>query len=1161
MTVVTSNIHAGIVAWAGGQAYAVGNRRSNSGNAYQCTRAGTSGLSGGPTGTGTNITDGSCRWEYLSAVGYTSIADWLNSIPATRTDAYTGLLWNDAQITTAANTPFAYIGGHAGGSSSNLITLTTAPGESFRDAGGALAYNAAAGVSFLAPNTAGGTNYLWIDDDWVVIDGLQLKDPLSTSSCSLIGGGGSNVTIQNCLVDGYSQGGGARIIGFGASSVVALLNSAVWDRSGTYGNPTCLLPAPGTVVVNNTFIFTTYVAGAACLDASNNNTAQSETARNNIFINYDVPMVAVSPNNQWASDHNGYTASSYAAGNTGTDSGGSVFSLVVANEFVGSITSNVRKRWGARCVDAGAADTTDIPSATDIFGVSRPQGAAWDIGADELVPPHQIGTARARGKAAGTFLTQFATKGRGEASGVGLLAAGISIAARSSSTARGSGSALLSVPLTASRGKGGSRGSLGPGLYSLPLGGAASRSAGSGQSGNPATAFLSARSLAAAHGSRTVAIVTRLFTARGASSSRGSFSVQSFTIPLAAAGTAASRGLVPLRIALNAAASRGMSAGRASVSAGTALRSLGRASASALLGAPGLGLRTIGKAASQGIAGLGLGLASARGFAAARGQAIEGAVEALIGTSSSAAHGAFGPFTGALALAAVGTARGSGSTNSIAGLSIVARGAASSRGTQGTQIIYGAGSGAARGAGGGVATRPLSGFGRASGHGRNIPLNSASAVGLASSRGTGQLSGQTSFVPAAGTARARGAATISATAFQQGRGSGAVAGVIPASMTFFARGGAVSHSTAGGVASLPFSGAGSSVSSGAAASSARTALQATGISAAAGTASSALSAVFAAIGSGAASGASAFGTFGMIAARARATGRGRAVLTAAVSVASTGRSAARGIAGLAVNLPARGFAVASGRVIGGPVALLAGAGRAAGRASGALLPLWLLVGRGFAAVGGRLHDRADVAARSSGAASGQAAFFLTLNPARGRAGSHGLGMVLPLHLLNAAGVARGRGVIGAPAFGTAARGMASSRGSLYRHIFIAGSGGGAASGTAIISPWHFIVPDETGALLSTLSELPVFDPALVSDRDYYVFDWGERAGVASDPIVSATVTATPNTISVGDAEVVGDHVRVLVGGSVVGTYALRCSVTLLSGRVLHWSVPVQIEKV
>ncbi len=56
-----------LTAWAGTTAYTVGALRSNGGNIYLCITAGTSAGSGGPTGTGTDITDNTAHWRYVAA--------------------------------------------------------------------------------------------------------------------------------------------------------------------------------------------------------------------------------------------------------------------------------------------------------------------------------------------------------------------------------------------------------------------------------------------------------------------------------------------------------------------------------------------------------------------------------------------------------------------------------------------------------------------------------------------------------------------------------------------------------------------------------------------------------------------------------------------------------------------------------------------------------------------------------------------------------------------------------------------------------------------------------------------------------------------------------------------------------------------------------------
>ena len=55
--------------WTASTAYAFGDLCSNGGNDYYVQTAGTSASSGGPSGTGTSITDGSAKWNYTVAAG------------------------------------------------------------------------------------------------------------------------------------------------------------------------------------------------------------------------------------------------------------------------------------------------------------------------------------------------------------------------------------------------------------------------------------------------------------------------------------------------------------------------------------------------------------------------------------------------------------------------------------------------------------------------------------------------------------------------------------------------------------------------------------------------------------------------------------------------------------------------------------------------------------------------------------------------------------------------------------------------------------------------------------------------------------------------------------------------------------------------------------
>lgn len=53
-------------AWVGSTAYTAGQYRTNGANQYKCVTGGTAASSGGPTGTGTGITDGTVTWDYYA---------------------------------------------------------------------------------------------------------------------------------------------------------------------------------------------------------------------------------------------------------------------------------------------------------------------------------------------------------------------------------------------------------------------------------------------------------------------------------------------------------------------------------------------------------------------------------------------------------------------------------------------------------------------------------------------------------------------------------------------------------------------------------------------------------------------------------------------------------------------------------------------------------------------------------------------------------------------------------------------------------------------------------------------------------------------------------------------------------------------------------------
>jgi hypothetical protein len=61
-------------AWIASNVTAVGQYCTNGGNTYKCTTAGTTAASGGPTGTAAGIVDGTVTWNYVGSVSDTWVA-------------------------------------------------------------------------------------------------------------------------------------------------------------------------------------------------------------------------------------------------------------------------------------------------------------------------------------------------------------------------------------------------------------------------------------------------------------------------------------------------------------------------------------------------------------------------------------------------------------------------------------------------------------------------------------------------------------------------------------------------------------------------------------------------------------------------------------------------------------------------------------------------------------------------------------------------------------------------------------------------------------------------------------------------------------------------------------------------------------------------------
>jgi hypothetical protein len=1120
------NIHIGLTGWVGLFAYVVGNRVVNSGNAYQCITAGTSAAGAGPTTTGSNITDGTVHWKWLSAADFTSLASAQASLPSTFTQPITWRFWNDGTITIpGATTAYLLLAGHTTTSTNNL-TLTCAPGESFRDtlaASGstALAFNAAAGVSFTLPTTTPGVpfNYFDITDANVVFDGLQFKDPNSASGCTIIQSqtGATGFALRNCIVDGYAQANGASINYLTDAFVVE--NCLVVDRQPVGGGQVATSAKTTGTVVNSTLIATNNPAATVAI-VSNGTTSSGIIIRNVACFGYPagIGQSSVSGANV-VIDHCATDATQIYPGYGATDGGGNLLSQSASTNFV-STTTDFRLKLGASCVNAGVTDTTDIPLATDIVGVSRPQGSAWDIGAFELNSLMMRGVGAGRGKSG---LAQSApARGISKANGRGLLVL--------PATLNGTGIAV-------SRGK-----SSGTFTQSLAAG---SKASGTGRS------------------SPTVAL------------------------PGNSKGTSrASGGILITPIALGVERGTSRASGRNAISAakavaGSALaRSTGQ---SALLSALPLPARGLTKSSGRGslvyvARTSALGKASGRGVGAISGPAVLRATGLSLGSSRpNVIYTAPSPLSG-------GLCRGRASASGLAAISTVSALSAAGKSTARGAIVYGSNIAIL------IARGGAQSFCRSA---AMAEVTALAAASRASGFGRGNISGAKSLI-ATGIAIARGVARAALPVFMPSRGRSSATGSGPAVIAATLSAAGVSRSV--GKVRVNYDarlhGVSQSLTAGRFAISVSQPLNAAGLTQGigqlGGTGTQRLTSTS---GSARAIGIATPTLKVLLAGYGLAKTTGRCLPLVGQGLRAGGTSSGNGLITVAAvnNLVARGSGAvwASLNVAGAATLALTGSGRTTSSGKTTIVLAAALSGAGRAVGLGRLSAFTGATAliasgRSIATAKATNLGFAPIAmTASGRArslgyarptattGLQGTGVGLSVGrcaaiasaLMMASGRSRAAGQLSAAvAIGFRASGTAEARGRLFASNAVSARGGAGGFGSGRLAGYYNVTPDMSGPRLSTIGQLPFFDSMDIGDVDFFSFDWSNRASLLGDPIVSASVTASPSGMPIGPLVIVGDIVQVRAGATaLIETFSLRCSVTLRSGRTLHWSAPVSVE--
>lgn len=371
-----------LAAWAPGN-FTAGQRCSSAGNAYQCVSPGTS--TSAPTGTGSSINNGGqAVFTFLSSIDFTTVQAFFNSLANQNLTAPQALMiWNDGPISVLNSAQWINdFNLNITTSPSNPIIITTAPGESFKGKNVPAIFNTANGVSVVTPSSGTGPGGGWVllTTPNVIIDGIQFHDPNPTSGMIFFNLGGSGSRIQHFIIDAASQANFAEMFYLHAPNInvtdFVIVDRKV-DGSGVFTLKYDVPTGTGNLANGVVYAPNGVSAQASAAFCTLLSTPGSMNVINVAFFGFGVPILSQNANGAATVSHSATDQASFQPSSfTVTDLGGNLVSQTLTSIF--NSTSDFREKSGAPTIHAGIVDTTDIPTADDLFG--RLRGTQWDIG-------------------------------------------------------------------------------------------------------------------------------------------------------------------------------------------------------------------------------------------------------------------------------------------------------------------------------------------------------------------------------------------------------------------------------------------------------------------------------------------------------------------------------------------------------------------------------------------------------------------------------------------------------------------------------------------------------------------------------------------------------------------------------------------------------------
>ncbi len=294
-----------------------------------------------------------------SSRNYSTIAAWH---AAFTTGGWIGECYNDTEFNEVVSI--------AGSSAANYEILRAATGQSAFDTNtNPLKYDQTRGVAVKNPTNYAITITL---GSYITIQGIQFKNDAGGNQQVLyITGSTTNTIVSRCL---FFNG----------------MASTVFANKSDGGSTGALITNSVFITYKGTNFYINYATGTSWANC----TFVAPSDKANASVGITLANQSPSIKNCAVFGHTGFSFGGTPSGsNNGTDAASIGFgssnqtSLTYANTFNGTTSSamDYTLKAGSGLLNVGNTDTTDIPAANDIFGTSRPQGSAWDIGAHEKI--------------------------------------------------------------------------------------------------------------------------------------------------------------------------------------------------------------------------------------------------------------------------------------------------------------------------------------------------------------------------------------------------------------------------------------------------------------------------------------------------------------------------------------------------------------------------------------------------------------------------------------------------------------------------------------------------------------------------------------------------------------------------------------------------------